>query len=138
MSELQLPELNTGKPVISMAPLVDVVFLLLIFFMVTTVFPDQGLLIEKPRSENTAKLPGKHLEIKLDRNDHIFFRNTRVDITDVRRLLKEERMLRPELSVMLKADKAATTGALIALIDAAKASGAQLLGLATDDITSER
>ena len=138
MSELQLPELNTGKPVISMAPLVDVVFLLLIFFMVTTVFPDQGLFIEKPRSENTAKLPGKHLEIKLDRNDHIFFRNTRVDITYVRRLLKEERMLRPELSVMLKADKAATTGALIALIDAAKASGAQLLGLATDDITSER
>lgn len=133
MSDLEIPRLNTGKPDISMAPLIDVVFLLLIFFMVTTVFPDQGLVIEKPESEQRSRLPDNHLILKLDQQGRIFFKNTPVTIDDIQRLLETEVNLNPGVSVVIKADKRSTTGVLVQLIDAAKSSGARLLGIATDD-----
>ncbi len=133
MNELDIPELETGKPEVSMAPLIDIVFLLLIFFMVTTVFPDQGLVIEKPASEHAAQLPNQHRVLKLDQHGQVYYRNSKVSIDDVRRLLAADVILQPELSVVINADRRATTGTLIELIDAAKASGARLLGLATDD-----
>lgn len=133
MSELEIPKLNTGKPEISMAPLVDVVFLLLIFFMVTTVFPDQGIMIKQPESQQRSRLPDNHLILKLDQNGKVYFKNSQVTIDDVHRLLEDEVSLDPEVSVVIKADKQSTTGTLIQLIDAAKSSGARLLGIATDD-----
>ena len=133
MSELEIPQLNTGKPEISMAPLIDVVFLLLIFFMVTTVFPDQGIMIEKPESQQRSRLPDNHLILKLDQQNRIFFKNSSVTIDDIQRLLETEVNLNPDVSVVIKADKRSTTGILIQLIDAAKSSGARLLGIATDE-----
>jgi len=133
MNELDIPELKTGKPEISMAPLIDVVFLLLIFFMVTTVFPDQGIIIEKPESEQASRLPNNHMVLKLDRHNKIYFNNASVTIEDIHRLLITEVKLNPDISVVIKADKDSNTGILIQLIDAAKTSGAKLLGIATDD-----
>ncbi len=133
MSDLEIPRLNTGKPEISMAPLIDVVFLLLIFFMVTTVFPDQGIVIEKPESEQRSRLPDNHLILKLDENNRIYFKNSSVTVDEIQRLLETEVKLNPGVSVVIKADKRSTTGILIQLIDAAKTSGARLLGIATDD-----
>lgn len=133
MNELDMPKLNTGKPEISMAPLIDVVFLLLIFFMVTTVFPDQGIFIEKPEAEQASRLPNNHLVLKLDQHNNVYFNNASVTIEDVQRLLKTEVNLSPGISVVIKADKRSSTGLLIQLIDASKVSGAKLLGIATDD-----
>jgi len=133
MNELEMPKLNTGKPEISMAPLIDVVFLLLIFFMVTTVFPDQGIFIEKPQSEQASRLPNNHLVLKLDQHDKVYFNNAAVSIEDVQRLLKSEVEINPGISVVIKADKRSSTGLLIQLIDASKISRAKLLGIATDD-----
>jgi len=133
MSDLEIPRLNTGKPDISMAPLIDVVFLLLIFFMVTTVFPDQGLVIEKPESQQRSRLPDNHVVLKLDQSNKIYFKSSQVTLEDVQRLLIIETQLDPAVSVVIKADKRSTTGILIQLIDAAKTSGARLLGIATDD-----
>lgn len=133
MSDLEIPRLNTGKPDISMAPLIDVVFLLLIFFMVTTVFPDQGLVIEKPESQQRSRLPDNHLLLKLDQHNRIYFNNASVTLDNIQRLLESEVNADPGVSVVIKADKRSTTGILIQLIDAAKSSGARLLGIATDD-----
>ena len=133
MNQLEIPELKTGKPEISMAPLIDVVFLLLIFFMVTTVFPDQGIIIEKPESEQASRLPNNHMVLKLDQHNKIYFNNAAVTIKDIHRLLITEVKLNPDISIVIKADKDSNTGILIQLIDAAKTSGAKLLGIATDD-----
>ena len=129
-----MPVINTGKPEISMAPLVDIVFLLLIFFMVTTVFPENdGLLIEKPDSENAAALDNKHIVIKLDRQGIAYLEERPVTTDDIKRLLKTELSNKPQLAVTIHADRRATTESLIGVIDAAKAGGAQQLGIATDE-----
>jgi len=129
-----MPKLNTGKPEISMAPLVDIVFLLLIFFMVTTVFPDNdGLLIEKPSSENGAALSDEQIVITLDQQGSAYIENQPVTTDDIERLLKAELAIKPQLAVTVHADRRATTESLINIIDAAKAGGARQLGIATDE-----
>ena len=129
-----LPTLNTGKPEISMAPLVDIVFLLLIFFMVTTVFPDNdGLLIEKPSSENAAALTDEQIIIKLDQQGIAYMEGRAVSMDDIKRILKAELGIKPQLAVTIHADRRATTESLINTIDAAKAGGAKQLGIAADE-----
>ncbi len=129
-----MPAVNTGKPEISMAPLVDIVFLLLIFFMVTTVFPENdGLLIEKPNSENAAALDNEHIIIKLDRQGIAYMEEQPVTTDDIERLLEIELTKKPRLAVTIHADRRATTESLIDVIDAAKAGGARQLGIATDE-----
>jgi len=129
-----MPKLSLGRPEISMAPLVDVVFLLLIFFMVTTIFPDnEGIVIEKPSSENSASLPDKPFRIQLDQKGQAYINKAAVSLADVTRLLKNQTALKPELNVLLLADRRSTTAQLMALVDAAKAGGAQSLAIATDE-----
>ncbi len=129
-----MPTINTGKPEISMAPLVDVVFLLLIFFMVTTVFPENdGLLIEKPSSENAAALDSEQIIIKLDRQGIAYMKEHPVTTDDIKRLLEIQLANTSQRAVTIYADRRATTESLINVIDAAKAGGARQLGIATDE-----
>jgi len=128
------PEMDTGHPEISMAPLVDIVFLLLIFFMVTTVFPENdGLVIEKPSSENTAQLAKNNLIIKIDQAGSSYIKQQLVTIGDIKRILQDELLLKPKLTVIVHADRRTTTAALVSVIDAAKAGGAKQLGIATEE-----
>jgi len=125
---------NMGSPEISMAPLVDVVFLLLIFFMVTTVFPeDDGLLIESPSAESASSMKKSPFTIKLDQFGVFYIKDKTVTIDDIKRLVKAEVVNNPQLAVTVQADRRATTESLIHIIDAAKTAGATHLGIATDE-----
>ena len=131
---LQTPKLDTGTAEIGMAPLVDVVFLLLIFFMVTTVFPEnQGLEIDKPAAENTTRVSNENIVLKIDHNNALYFHNQQLVIADIKRLLHDEMQLHPEAAVIIHADKKSPTDTLITVIDTAKSVGVTKLGVATDD-----
>lgn len=132
-ADFQMPEVNHGKPEITMAPLVDVVFLLLIFFMVTTVFPqNEGLVIEKPASENAVRVDDEPLKVQLDQNGRLYYDERAASLEDIERLLKEDLQGREDGAVLIEADQGSTTRDLVALIDAIKRSGADSVGLATD------
>ncbi|MBU0730005.1 MAG: biopolymer transporter ExbD [Proteobacteria bacterium] len=122
-----------------MAPLIDIVFLLLIFFMVTTVFPEQsGLQIEKPESEHSAQLTNNHFVVTVDQRGEVFFKEKRITMEDLKRLLKETLQFHPDNMVLIKADRRSTTEALIRVMDAGKSCGAKKIGIATDDKATER
>jgi len=126
-------ELEAGSPEMTMAPLIDVVFLLLIFFVVTTVFPEnKGLVISKPNSENTKQLAPKQLKFLVNKKDEIFFKDNKVDLTDIKRIVQENILIKPDVSILLKVDKESTTGMFVKLMDACKAGGASNIGIATD------
>ena len=130
---ISMPEIKLEKPEISMAPLVDIVFLLLIFFMVTTVFPDDGLIIEKPSSKSTTPLNNESLKIKLDQQGNAYIEEQLVTIEDIKRVVNIELTISPQQAVIVYADRRATTESLIKIIDAAKAGGAKKLGIAADE-----
>lgn len=132
--ELQIPVLNNKTPEINLSPLIDVVFLLLIFFMVTTIFPEnEGIIIEKPESEHAVSLTDKNMIIKIDSDGKSYYQEKLVDLEDLKRLIKTQVQTTQDIAVIIKADKKTQTEALLKVIDAAKSSGARQLGLAADE-----
>ena len=131
-SPIEMPGLKTGKPEIGMAPLVDVVFLLLIFFMVTTVFPEnRGFIIEKPESEHSEQLKLKKLTFTIKESGEILFQDKAIDVSDIQRLVREQIATAPDTAILLQVDRRATTEKLIQVMDACKLAGADRIGIAT-------
>ena len=127
------PKLDAGKPDISMAPLIDVVFLLLIFFMVTTVFPEnRGLIIEKPESKISEPLALKKITFVISREGKVEFKDREINANDIERLVREQLNAAPDTAVLLQVDKRASTEIFIKVLDACKSGGAKQVGIATN------
>ena len=121
-----------------MAPLIDVVFLLLIFFMATTIFPDnQGLIIERPAAAATEPLHGKQLRFTVDEHGTIFHQNSEITTAGATQLVRQQLADIPESTVLLEVDRRAATEALIRIMDACKQGGAQQIGIVTDISTPQ-
>lgn len=118
-----------------MAPLIDVVFLLLIFFVVTTVFPEnRGFVIEKPESSMSEQLALKKITFTLTKDGGIAFEDKAISVSDIERLIKESLRANPDIAVLIQADKRATTDILIKTMDAIKAAGIKRVGIATQKL----
>ncbi len=116
-----------------MAPLIDVVFLLLIFFMVTTIFPDnQGLMIERSASSSAESLQDTQLRFLIDKHGTIFHQNKKITTASATQLVKQRLTEAPDSPVLLEVDRRSTTEALIRVMDACKLGGAQQIGIVTD------
>ena len=125
-------KLDTGKPEITMAPLIDVVFLLLIFFMVTTVFPEnRGLVIEKPETKISEPLAMKKITFVISHEGVVEFLDSKINTSDIERLVREQLNAAPDTAVMLQVDKRASTDVFIKVLDACKSGGAKQVGIAT-------
>lgn len=132
---IKSPQVNTGKPEITMAPLIDVVFLLLIFFMVTTVFPEnRGLVIEKPESRISEPLAIKKMTFSVSAKGKVEFQNREINPEDIARLVREQLSTAPDTAVLLQVDKRASTEIFIKVLDACKSGGAKQVGIATNAI----
>ncbi len=129
---IKLPELKGGKPEITLAPLVDVVFLLLIFFMVTTIFPNnKGLLIERPEASQSESLPVKSLYIAVDSAGVIHHQQRVLSLAALEEVVNGHLLANPKSAVTLEVDRRAETGTLIKVMDACRAGGAEQLAIAT-------
>lgn len=134
-TRLRMPELQCGQPEIGMAPLIDVVFLLIIFFVVTTVFPDQnGIRIEKPSSAQTAELPRTPLTLTLDAQDRVYFKGRALTIAELPEVLRQDLAMAEDApSVVVQTDRRATAQGLIRVIDACKTAGIEHVAVATEE-----
>lgn len=131
-SEIKVPKLSVGQPSITMAPLVDIVFLLLIFFVVATEFPEKtGIKIEKPSAQSESIVDEKKFVLSVDKEKNIYYLDKQIQLSDVTRLVKERLEMLPESYVFLKVDKQLSTQGLIDVMDACKAAGSQRIAIAT-------
>ncbi|MEC8957391.1 MAG: biopolymer transporter ExbD, partial [Nitrospinota bacterium] len=78
---------------IDMAPLIDVVFLLLIFFMLTFAIQGQGLAISLPEGEETEKIE-KDIIVKIDRNNKIYLNGRQIEFDSLGAALREDLLRR--------------------------------------------
>jgi len=103
-------KISTGIPT---ASLPDIIFMLLIFFMVATVFKQfSGLKVSLPDAEMVRKIPGskRHIvTIWIDRNNQVVCDDYKVTKTsNLRNVLYEKRVNDPQIIVAMKIDKEAT------------------------------
>jgi len=120
--------LETG---IDMSPLMDCVFILLIFFIVTTTFVEEtGVEVDKPEAASAAQLEKTSIMIAITANGGIVYGGRDIGIGGVRALVK--RMTQTEMvPVIVQADKAAPSGLMVRVIDEAKLGGAETINIAT-------
>ena len=113
-----------------MAPLIDCVFLLLIFFIVTTVFVEEtGVDIQKPQAASAQDLEKTAILIALTADGRIVHGGREVGRMGVRALVA--RQLREKSApVIILSDADARTAPLVALIDECKLAGAKQVSVA--------
>ena len=117
---------------IDMSPLIDCVFILLIFFIVTTTFVEEtGVEVDKPQAASAARLEKTSILIALTAKGEVVYGGRQIGISGVQPLVR--RMLQKEdVPVIIQADKAAPSGLLVRIIDEAKlASPTVKVSLAT-------
>lgn len=122
---------DSGEIGIDVSPLIDCVFILLIFFIVTTTFVDEtGVEVDKPQAASSVRLEKTSILIALTAKGEVVYGGREIGISGVRPLVK--RMLRKEnVPIIIQADSAAKSGLLVRLIDEAKLAGATKVSVAT-------
>ncbi|AOT07986.1 ExbD/TolR family protein [Pseudoalteromonas luteoviolacea] len=118
---------------IDLAPLLDVVFILLIFFIVTTVFvKETGVEVDKPSSISSKSLAKNVFLLAITNDGQVIYDGTNIGINGIRSTL--EHLNRKEARpLIIQADKAVTTEQLVKVIDQAKLAGITKISLATQD-----
>ncbi len=121
------------KPEIQMAPLIDMVFLLLIFFMLTTTLSEQtGIDIKKPTAISSRLLPRKNIIVTLSKKDEIYLDGKKLLWEEFKNELKNKIISSPESTVVIAGDIDSKLGLAVDVMDEAKKYGAQKLAIATE------
>ena len=116
---------------IDMSPLIDCVFILLIFFIVTTTFVDEtGVEVDKPQAASSVSLEKSSVLLAITAKGAVVYGGQEIGVGGVQTVVK--RMLEKEqIPVIIQADQSVPSGLLVRVIDEAKLGGAQKVSLAT-------
>ena len=109
---------------IDMAPLIDVVFLLLIFFMLTFAIQGQGLAISLPEGEETQK-EEKDIIVKIDRNNNLHLNDQQIQIDSLKRILSEELLSRTDKLVVIDSAPRVKYDLFARVLDISREAGAE-------------
>lgn len=113
--------------------LIDIVFLLLIYFLLTTNFMvDEGIQVKLPQAEASSPQTEKEITILVDKNGHAFLGETRVPLNELFQTLKQKFNARADIPVVIRADRSVKLNWVVRVMDVAKAAGAGRLVLATE------
>lgn len=116
---------------IDMSPMIDCVFILLIFFIVTTTFVEEtGIEVDKPQAASAAMLEKTSVLIALTAAGEVIFDNRSIGMGGIQPLVKQK-LQKEQLPVILQADTNANSGLLVRAIDECKLAGAQKVSVAT-------
>lgn len=116
---------------IDLSPLIDVVFILLIFFIVTTVFiRETGVDVNKPQAVSSERLQNQLVLIAITRNGEIMYDRNNIGVGGVRATVASLLAIQ-ERPVVIQADREVSTELLVRVMDEAKLGGASELNIAT-------
>jgi biopolymer transport protein ExbD len=119
---------------IDMTPMLDIVFIMLIFFIVTTSFvKEAGIDVNKPDASQATKKPSANIFIAIRANGEVWMDKRMVDVervgANIERLLAEQ----PTDMVVIQADKEAKHGVVVQVMDQIKEAGIDKISIAAED-----
>jgi len=111
---------------INLTPMLDVVFIMLIFFIVTAVFvKDPGVEVERPEALTWEPANAGAIYVAVTTNDEIYIDNDVVDPSEARYSIERLHKETPEAALIIQADANARNELVIRVMDAGKAAGVQ-------------
>lgn len=124
-------EEDTG---IDLTPMLDVVFIMLIFFIVTTSFvKESGLDVNRPSAATAEKKERANILIAISESGDIWVQKRRIDIRSVRANVERMHAESPEGSVVIQADKKSATGLLVQVMDQVRLAGVENVSIAANE-----
>ncbi len=116
---------------LNIAPLIDMVFILLIFFLVTTSFVrETGVDVQRPSATTAVSKDRATLLIAVTADDQIYVERSLIDIRALRIHVERALAENPEGSVVIVADRDSRTGTAIQVMDACRQAGAEDVAIA--------
>jgi len=117
---------------INLVPLIDVLLVVLFFYMIISPMMSRGLDVNLPKSEaNTVKQEDR-VVLTVTRAQELFVEQERVDVSKLKDVLHAIRKSKPLINVYLRADKDAPYGAVVQVMDIVKRAGIDRLGMVTE------
>jgi len=116
---------------INMTPMLDIVFIMLIFFIVTAAFvKEAGVTVEKPYAVEAQSKPRASILIGITSDDQVWINRKRVEIKSVRTTLEKLRAENPQGTIVIQADTKAKMEITMQVMDAARQAGAPNVAIA--------
>ena len=122
-------EEDTG---IDLTPMLDVVFIMLIFFIVTASFlKEAGIEVDRPNGSSATDQTKANIMIAITENDEVWMEKRQIDVRAVRANVERLKAENPEGSIVIQADKGSTTGVVVDVMDSLRNAGFMDYVLAT-------
>ncbi len=122
---------------LDISPLIDVVFILLIFFMVTTTFQkDLQLEIQRPEASSSEPAEAKTTRVQIEADGGVFLNGESVPLWSLTNTVKKALGGHTKKSVLVVSDKMVPAETLVRVVDACRLAGADQVGVATDPAAS--
>lgn len=121
---------------INISPMIDMVFILLIFFIVTTVFvEEEGIGVDKPTpsSDPVDQSDDEPIMLKVTEANQILFKGTTVSLNRVESIVKTALSKNDQLPVIMRVERGALSGTMIKVMDRAKIGGAEKISVTAID-----
>ncbi len=131
-SNIKKVEENTGE--IDLTPMLDVVFIMLIFFIVTATFiKEPGIEVIRPDSVTSDKIKNQSILVAISSSNDIWINKTKIDSRTVKTVIERMHTENPKGAVVIQADNESTAEMFAIVADAAREAGVIDISLATSE-----
>lgn len=124
---------DTADAGVNLTPLIDMVFILLIFFLVTASFTKEaGIDVDRPSAQTAERQERGNLIIAVSQSGEIWIDNQQVDIRAVRAHVERLHAQNPEGTVIVMADKNSRSGMMVDVMDQVRLAGVENIAIAAN------
>jgi biopolymer transport protein ExbD len=124
---------HTDDAEINITPMLDIVFIMLIFFIVTTSFTKEtGAAVVKPIAEQAVALRNGTILIGIKSNDDIWMSKRLIELREVRSMVEQAKAENPKGSVVIVADKDSRIGTVTQVMDQVRMAGVQGIAISAE------
>ena len=121
-------------PDIDITPMLDIVFIMLIFFIVTATFvKESGIDVTRPDAETAIKQNRVAILIAIRDNNEIWINRRKVDLASVRANVEKLHAENPQGGAVIQADRQAETGVLVEIMDQVRLAGVDAISIAAEE-----
>lgn len=124
---------NQEEAQIDLTSMLDIVFIMLIFFIVTSSFVrESGVEVNRPQASNVSSQKDAGIFVAITASNDIFIDKRMVDAERVQATLEHLLLEQPDASLVIQADEHAYNGTVVKIMDAAKGAGVKGIALAAE------
>ena len=119
---------------IDITPMLDIVFIMLIFFIVTATFvKESGIDVTRPKAETAVQQNRVAILIAIRDNNEVWINRRQVDLASVRANVEKLHAENPQGGAVIQADREAETGVLVEIMDQVRLAGVAAISIAAEE-----